>query len=176
MTEKIWDLKKRSLRQELEDVGRRSPVVQVVWVRDHGDELRAVVRLHTETLVRPPGGPVGRGGPVVLGLRYHRRFLAEAPVPWEIVTVLAPSFPFHPNINPAGALCLGHPPPGISLTQILHMAWAAVVFNLRLVNTVDWQGLNPEAAAYVRAHKEDFPLTPMGLFEAARPDAPEARK
>ncbi|HVS34809.1 MAG TPA: hypothetical protein VMS17_04450 [Gemmataceae bacterium] len=176
MNARIWDLKKQWLRQELKDAALHSPVLQIVWEQDHGDEYRAVVRLHTETLVRSPGGAVVRAGPVVLGIRYHRRFLAEAPIPWEIVTVLAPALPFHPNINMAGALCLGHPPPGVSLTQVLHTAWAAVTFNMRLVNTVEWQGLNAEAAAYVRAHKEEFPLTPRGLFEAAPSDAPEAEK
>jgi hypothetical protein len=176
--DKAWALRKPVLLQELEDLERRSSVLKRVWGRDEGDEVRMVVRLHTTTLVKPPGGVVALDGPVVLGGRYHRRFLGEAPIPWEIITVLAPAFPFHPNINAAGALCLGHPAPGISLSQILHVSWAAVVFNLRLVNTVDWQGLNPEAAAYVRAHKERFPLTPMGLFEAVPgepiPASPEA--
>ena len=51
------------------------------------------------------------------------------------------------------------------------MTWAALVFNMQVVDTVDWHGMNPAAAAFVRSHREMFPLTDRGLFEA--PPTPE---
>ena len=80
--------------------------------------------------------------------------MSEAPAPYEIATILSPRFVFHPNVSAAGALCLGHPPPGLPLGEILHMVWAALVFNLRVVNTTEWQGFQPEAAVYVRANRQ----------------------
>jgi hypothetical protein len=163
---RTWELRKQEFRRSLQMIEGRSPVLSALWVADGGPEIHCVVRFDTETLVKLPGGAVRRAGPVLAGIRYHVRFLSEAPVPWEIVTLLEPLGVFHPNANPAGALCLGHPPPGIPLEQILHMVWQAITLNLRSVDTVDWHGLNPEAAAYVRAHREQFPLTDRGLFEA----------
>src|SRR5262249_47473411 len=115
-------------------------------------------------------------GPVTVGVRYHQRFLSEAPIPWEMVTILTPRFPFHPNVNPAGAMCLGHPPAGIPLKEVLHMTWAGLVFNMRLMDAVDWHGLNPGGAVDVRANTERFPLTERGVFEAAPPKPPENKE
>jgi hypothetical protein len=165
---RVWELRKGMFRRELTEFADKSPVMRVVSAADFGPEFRALVRFDTETLVSPPGGPVGRAGPVMVGIRYHERHLSEAPIPWELVSLLHPAFVFHPNVNAGGALCLGHPPPGVPLGLILHMTWAALVFNLRVVDTVDWHGLNPRAAAFVRANREMFPLCDRGLFEAPR--------
>ena len=173
-TSRTWELRKAAFRRELADFEAKSPVLRLVSGADMGDEFRCLVRFDTETLVAPPGGAVRRAGPVVAGIRYTERHLSEAPVPWELVTLLHPPWVFHPNVNPAGALCLGHPPPGVPLGLILHMTWAAVVFNLRVVDTIDWHGMNPAAAAYVRAHREAFPLTERGLFET--PAGPQRSK
>jgi hypothetical protein len=52
------------------------------------------------------------------------------------------------------------------MEQILHATWAALVFNMRIVNTIDWQSFNREAAAFIRnAPKGTFPLTRRGLLE-----------
>jgi hypothetical protein len=163
---RVWQLRKASLRREVESYVSKGPSLEQISVADFGSEIRWLLRFRTETLIRLPGETVQRAGPVVAGVRYHERFLAEAPIPWEIVSLLHPVGVFHPNVNAAGALCLGHPPAGgVPLGLVLHMTWAALVFNLRVVDTVDWHGLNPEAAAYVRANREMFPLTERGLFE-----------
>lgn len=169
--ERIWESRKLKLQSVVEDFAARSEVMLVRGVRDWGYELRWAVEFSVKTLVRPPGQAVRLEGPVVTGIRYHRDFLAAAPVPWEIVTVLEPGWIFHPNVHPvSGGLCLGHPMPGISMEQILHTVWAALVFNMRLVNTVDWQGLNSAAAQYVREHgATQFPLTRRGLLERSDP-------
>lgn len=166
MSSRAWELRKTALRREMEELVARSPVLRLVEQADLGDEMRWLLRFDTETLVAPPGKPVRRAGPVTAGVRYAERHLSEAPVPWELVSLLDPLWVFHPNVNPAGALCLGHPPAGVPLAQVVHMTWAALVFNMRVVNTVEWEGMNPAAAAYVRAHRDTFPLTDRGLFEA----------
>src|SRR5207249_9207748 len=119
---------------------RRSPVVEVLGVQDLGCELRTMLLFKTETLVQARDGAVQRKGPVAVGLRYNERFLSEAPNPSEIVSILEPFFVFHPNVSRTGALCLGHPQPGLPLEEILHMTWAALVFNLRMVDTTEWHG------------------------------------
>jgi hypothetical protein len=167
MNAKMWSMKKEALVNELHELERRSAVLHVLGVQDGGAEWRALIRFDTLTLVRGPDGVVRCRGPVTAGIRYHERFLSQAPIPWEIVAILSPPFVFSPNINAAGALCLGHAPPAIRLTEMIHMCWAAITVNLRLVDTVEWHGLNPEAAAYVRANQHRFPLTECGLFEAA---------
>jgi hypothetical protein len=72
---------------------------------------------------------------------------------------------YHPNVNANGGLCLGKPPANVPMDLILHMTWAALVLNTRLVTTTDWRVFNPAAAAYVRSHKDKFPLTDRGLLE-----------
>src|SRR5439155_6141503 len=136
-------MRKAAFRRELAEFEAKSTVLRVVSAADLGDEFRCLLRFDTETLVAAPGGAVRRAGPVTAGVRYAERFLAEAPVPWELVSLLHPAWVFHPNVNPAGALCLGHPPPGVPLSLILHMTWAALVFNMRVVDTIDWHGMNP---------------------------------
>lgn len=163
---RIWQAKKKALRAQLEEFQRRSAVLKVLHVEDLGEEVRAVVGFETHTLVMPPGGKVQRMGRVVAGIRYHEDFLTQAPMPAEIVTLLEPLFIWHPNVAPNGALCLGHPPPMISLEQILHMTWAAITFNMRVVNAIEWQGFNPRAAGFVKANPGMFPLDSRGLFEA----------
>jgi hypothetical protein len=168
---RIWQNRKQSMQQTLDNYQKRSAVFKVLRVEDLDEELRAVVLFEAETLVMTPGGKVQRLGPVVAGIRYAERFLSEAPMPAEIVTLLEPLFIWHPNVAPNGALCLGHPPPMISLDQIVHMTWAALVFNMRVVNPIEWQGFNPRAAMYVKANPTMFPLNPHGLFEAKPPTA-----
>lgn len=173
MNDRIWNLKRQSLLAELRELENRSAVLHVLEAQALAAEVRMLLLFDTPTLVRPPDGVVRCQGPVVAGCRYHQRFLSEVPLPWEIVTIVSPRFVFHPNINPAGALCLGHPPPAVRLPEIMHMTWAALVFNLRLVDTVEWHGLNPQAAAFVRANQHRFPLDARGLFEAGRTEHEE---
>jgi hypothetical protein len=168
----IWDRKKKALRAELDEFARRSPILSVKWFEDCGDEVRALLGFDTQTLVKSPGGHVQTCGPVLVGCRYHARFLGEAPVPYELISILEPRFVFLPNASPAGALCLGHPGPGISLMEILHLTWAALTVNLRVTDLVTWHALNVEAAAFVRANQERFPLTERGLLEAPAPRRP----
>lgn len=166
MVSKIWHSKKQSLIRELDELIQRSAVLSLLGVKDGGAELRAMLQFDTVTLVRPFDGAIRCQGPVVVGLRYHEQFLAQSPIPWELVSVLSPHFVFHPNIDPAGALCVGHPQPAIRFTEIVHMTWAALTFNLRVADTVEWHGLNPAAAAFVRANQHRMPLTECGLYEA----------
>jgi hypothetical protein len=143
-------------------------------MQDIGEEIRAILQFDTQTLVKRPGKEVRLIGPVVAGLRYHQSFQSQAPIPWEIVTILDPMPVYHPNVNPNGGLCLGKPPANVPMDLILHLTWAALVLNTRLVTTTDWRVFNPAAAAYVRAHADRFPLTERGLLEP-RPEQPAAQ-
>ncbi len=169
---RIWEMRKEKLIETFETFSDISPVMWLMELQDLGDELRAIVEFHTKTLVKQPGKPPEFVGPVLTGIRYHQSFQSQAPVPWEIVTVLYPMPAFHPNINRNGGLCLGKPPANVPMDLILHLTWAALVLNTRLVTTTDWQVFNPEAAAYVRAHSDQFPLTERGLLEPL-PDKPK---
>ncbi|MBI3469183.1 MAG: hypothetical protein HY000_39775 [Planctomycetes bacterium] len=163
--DKSWELKKLSFVKVLEDFALRSPVFEVLGVEDFGDELRTLVRFNTQTLVKERDGEIITRGPVMVGVRYHESCVSTPPLPWEIATVLEPGRVFHPNVNAAGAICLGHPPANMPLGEILHTTWAALVLNMKLVNTIDWQIFNREAAIYVRANCSKFPITPRGLLE-----------
>lgn len=145
----------------------QGPNVTLVGQEQLAAEFRAVLQFATPTLVRLPGAAPSLAGPVVVGLRYHERWLSHAPVSWEVATILSPVHVFHPSINPGGGLCLGHLAAGFSMEEVLHLTWAAIVFNTRIVNTVDWQVFRPEAAAFIRAHRDQFPITRRGLLEPA---------
>ncbi len=163
---KAWSLRKEKILQVLGDFSQKSPAMSLLSFEDTGDEVRGIVQFETETLVKLPGQDVQLAGPVVAGIRYHHLFQSQAPVPWELVTILFPMAVYHPNVNAGGGLCLGHPAANVPMDLILHMTWAALVLNTRLVTTTDWNVFNREAAAFVRQHKGRFPLTERGLLEA----------
>ncbi len=165
---RVWELKKKSLTQAANEFSERSPVLDVVGIQEVEAEWRAMVLFHTQTLAQRPDGTIKTATPVLIGIRYHERFLSEVPHPCEIVTVLQPVRIFHPNCNPAGAMCLGHPTVGIGLDAILHQVWAGLNYNMRIVNTRPYEILNPAAANFVRSNAERFPLSVQGIFEQAK--------
>jgi hypothetical protein len=167
---RMWQNKKASLSAMADEFSQRSPMLELLGREDMGDEWRSMWLLKTATLVQRQDGTLHLAGPIVLGIRYHESFLGECPHPMEIVTVLQPRRLFHPNAAPTGALCLGHPQPGLSLEYIIHQAWAGLTFNMRKVNTQRGDILNPAAARFVRANAERFPLTQKGIYE--EPDGP----
>lgn len=160
-----WSLRKKKITQVFEEFSATSPVFETLALEDRGDEIRAVAKFHTPTLVKRPGEEVTLEGPCVCGIRYHRKFQSEAPIPWEIVVIFEPMHIFHPNANPIQCLCLGHPMANVNMVTVLHQVWAALTFNMRLVTTEDWNVFNRRAAAYVRSRPQDFPLTMRGLLE-----------
>ena len=160
---KVWSTKKRALQEEVLALVARSPLLFVEAIEDLEEELRILLVFLIKTLVTPREGKVQTAGPVLVGLRYHKRFITSPPVPWEIVTVLMPGNFFHPNSSPGHGLCLGKPPAGVGLASVIHLTFAALT--LSSFNTLEWQGMNPEAAAFVRNHADEFPLMKTGLFE-----------
>jgi len=161
---KAWQVRKQAMRRTVDEFVVKSRVLESLGFHDLGDEIRTVLTFKTRTLVQDTNGNVIERGPVIAGIRYHERFLSEAAHPAEIVTILEPFPIFAPNIARTGALCLGHPSAGVQLAEILHMTWAAIVFNLRVVDTIEWHGFQPDAALFVRCNPHRFPLT------AARPE------
>lgn len=162
---RIWEMRKESIFKTLETFSQKSMVMNLLDAQDLGEEVRAIVEFDAKTLIKWPGKEVEMLGPVVTGIRYHQAFQSQAPIPWEIVTILFPMAVYHPNVNANGGLCLGHPLANVPMDLILHMTWAGLVLNTRIVNTIDWQVFNPAAAAYVRSHSNEFPLTDRGLLE-----------
>ena len=163
---RMWEQKKLSLKGELDKVARLSPVLDALMWEDRGDACRAVVGFRTKTLVRGSNGEITTDGPVVVGIRYLERFVSQAPLPMEIASSVQPDRIFHPNCNPAGATCLGHPTAGLTLELILNQLWAGLTINMKVVNTRWGQIVNRAAADYVRANAHRFPLTRKGLLEA----------
>jgi hypothetical protein len=168
----MWQKKKASLNEEADDFHQRSPSLEQLDREDFGEEWRSMWLLKMNTLVQRQDGRIHQSGPILLGIRYHQSFLAQAPHPCEIVTVLQPTRVFHPNCNLAGVMCLGVPQAGLSLDFVLTQSWFGLSFNMRKVNTLRGDILNPEAARFVRASAERFPLTEKGLFEVPDLDAP----
>jgi hypothetical protein len=84
----------------------------------------------------------------------------------EIATVLDPACIYHPSAGRSGGICLGRPVVGVSMESILNQLWAAVTFNMSIVNTISGEVVNREAADFVRANVHRFPLRHEGLLEA----------
>lgn len=168
---RAWALKRQKVVEELKALCQ-GPNLLLLELGELPSEIRAVVLLKTPTLVCRPGQTPAFRGPVVVGFRYHEKWLSQAPVPWEVITILEPFDIFLPSVSPAGGLCLGHPPANFSVESVFHLTWAAVVVNMRITNTIDWQIFRPDAAAYLRSNKDKFPITRRGLMEPPE-SAPE---
>ena len=161
-TRRQWDLKRQSILRELQEIDSASPVFDVLQVENRADEIRAIAVFKVATLVRPNNDELRTRGPTITGIRYHKDFIRRSPIPWEIVTVLSPHDAYHPNSR-SGALCLGRPPAGIAMKDVLHLTYAAIT--LQSFDAVEWHGLDAEAAAFVRRHVEELPLLETGLLE-----------
>lgn len=161
---KAWALKSQRVVADLQQLGQ-GPNLQLLELAQFPSEVRAVLLVKTPTLVRPPGRSPTFRGPVLVGMRYHEAWLSQAPVPWEVITVIEPVDIFLPSVSPGGGLCLGHPPANFSVESVFHLTWAALVVNMRITNTIDWQVFRPEAAAYLRSNQDKFPITRRGLME-----------
>ena len=165
MTRRVWQMKKEALENELAHYVERSPVLNHLATCDGGDEWRTILMLDTKTLIVGAGDVIERAGPVVVGIRYHERFLSQAPHPMEVVTILEPLRVHHPNCDARG-MCLGHPPAGLTLDQVLNQVWAGLTFNMDFMNTNHGEIINRKAADYVRAcGAKMFPITRRGLLE-----------
>jgi hypothetical protein len=163
---KAFDLRKQKLTQTVQDYAARSPVMELKDIIDWGVEWRCVVSFDTKTLAEDLGGEIiVDEGPIIVGIRYHERWLSEAPHPFAIATILAPANIFHPNIAYTGAACMGHPPAGFSLESVLNQLWAGLTLNLKVANTIPGDVANARAAEYVRTTAERYPFTRKGLFE-----------
>jgi hypothetical protein len=163
---RMFEVKQQSLERDLERYGRGSAMA-VLGAVSTAEEWRALVEFRTKTLVKGLDDSVTTAGPVVCGIRYLERFLWQAPHPMEIVTVLQPPRIFHPNCSASGAMCLGHPGPGLSLETILNQIWAGLNLNMKVVDTRPGNIANGEAAAWVVANTHLFPLSRKGLLEDA---------
>lgn len=158
-----WIARTQSMRRELAELEEKSPVFRVLDLQERPDEMRILATFGIPTLVVPKNDEVRMEGPVVFGIRYLRSFLREPPPPFQIITIVAPEDFFHPNGTPSGGLCCGHPPVGIRVFDLVHLAFAAVT--LQSSNPREWDSLNQQAADFVRRHVDDLPLLTTGLYE-----------
>lgn len=162
---RMFDIKTEALDRDLDRL-RASPVVRVVGRQSQPHEWRAILAFCAKTLVKEPGGEVITAGPVVCGIRYHERFLAEVPHPLEVATILEPRHVFHPNFDPTtGAMCLGHLQAGVPLEFLVHLIWAGINLNMKVVDTHPGNTLNGGAVAWVLANADRLPLSAKGLWE-----------
>jgi hypothetical protein len=162
----MFEVRVQALDQELTDLSR-SPVMDVLDCGRVGDEWRVVLGFRTQTFVKLPSGEVTLVGPVVIGVRYHARFLSEVPHPFEVATVLEPpQGVWHPNINPiTGAICLGHVQVGVTLESIAHQLWAGINLNWKVLGLQPGNVVNRDAAAWLLANAKRAPISIKGLFE-----------
>lgn len=172
VSERAWRNKRQSLERDLKSIVECSPIIEALHVEEGPSQWRALVCFEVPTLVPPRYGNVQVAGPTVVDIRYLARFVNEPPTPWGLVTVLYPRDFYHPNAVPPslglpGGLCLGKPEAGISLDAIVHLTYGAITLNS--ANLVEWEGLNSEAAKFVRAHADSFPLVETGLKETPAP-------
>jgi hypothetical protein len=159
-----WAARKETIVADLRRLEEQSPILRVLGVFDFGPEIRALVAYLIPTLVTPgPRGEFRTAGPAVVGLRYHESFLARPPLPWSVCCVLAPHDVYHPNIGPGNGMCCGLLPTAVTMAALLELCFSALV--LASANTIEWQGLNAGAAAFVRAHAARFPIVKTGLKE-----------
>src|SRR6187401_1940928 len=86
---RAWALKSQHVVSELRRLAL-GPNLQLLELGQLPLEVRAVVLLKTPTLVGRPGQAPAFRGPVVVGFRYHEKWLSQAPVPWEVMTILEP--------------------------------------------------------------------------------------
>jgi len=163
---RMFEIKKESLNRDLERY-QQGKMLAALGCEATEQEWRAVVLFHTKTVVKARNGEVTTAGPVVCGIRYHERFLSEAPHPFEVVTILEPRGIFHPNCSATGALCLGHPTAGLTLESILNQVWAGLSLNMKVVDTRPGNIVNREAARWVVANAQLFPLCRQGLLEGS---------
>ncbi len=177
--DRLWNRKRIAMVEELEKLAEESPILEIASIEHRVDEVRAVLALEIPTMVTPMNSEVRLDGPVVVGIRFTQRFCTVPPLPWEIVTVLHPLDVYHPNIDSrgSGALCLGSPPAGISLAEIVHLTYAALT--LASFSPQEWRGLHAAASRFTREHAEQFPIIETGLLESPpegfhRPFAPVA--
>ena len=159
-----WRGKVNASRQALQEASDRSPVFRVENFAAGEESFHALGTFLIPTLVKPDGDEIRLDGPCLVAIRYHERWMTEPPVPWELVTVFHPLDIFHPNAGSANGLCIGITPAGIGMQAIVELTYAALTLNS--YNTLEWDGLNRDAAAFVRRHADRFPITPTGLYEA----------
>lgn len=160
----IWEQRVESCDRAARQLDRDSPNFKLLATNRQPNEWRMVFSMLVHVMVSDQLG-IHRAGPCQLGFRYHRRHLACAPEPTELVTVLFPNNVFHPNIAPSGTMCLGHTRPGFSLEAIVHQVWGGLNMNCQFVNTTHGEVLNGRAAEYVRQNLQHFPFSSRGLYE-----------
>ena len=97
---KAWALKSEHVVSEIQRLAA-GPNLRLLELGRLASEVRAVLLLKTPTLVCQPGQAPAFRGPVVVGFRYHERWLSQAPVPWEVMTILEPLDIFLPSVSPA---------------------------------------------------------------------------
>jgi hypothetical protein len=80
--------------------------------------------------------------------------------PLLLVSLFGPRNLWHPNTDPTrGLICPGHMRTGVGLIDILNQVHSILSYqNMNLLSV-----LNPDAAAWAREHRAEFPIDPRPL-------------
>lgn len=156
-----WDAFRGRMRAQALECAKRSPVLDGVQCHDLPHALRVDGFFTVATLVEGATGPT-LDGPVEFEVLFREDHLVRPPPSWALVTLRRPRGAMLPNLHVSGGLCLGDLP-RFDVKTILETTYDAVT--LRLYNDSVHDVLNVQAADYTRAHRDELPLTPTGLFE-----------
>lgn len=111
-----------------------------------------VARFKCKGLVKMQNGNIIEANEFRVSILFPHDYLRKVN-PLAIVTWLAPTNIFHPNIRPP-YICMGHIIPGMGLTEIIFQI--ADMISYRKFTTS--HGLNEEACRFVRNNIDRFPI------------------
>jgi len=120
-----------------------------------------VADFHCRGLVRT-NGEIQEWTRFTVGLFFPKHYLRLAN-PYEVITLLAPptpehpnTFVWHPNISlKAPVICPGKIAPGMSLTDLIHQLYE--IFAYQRYRPMETDSLNPACCSWARSNADRFP-------------------
>ncbi len=167
-----WKLWKQSSAEELRQLVRRAPRVQLGSLSLEGD-LHAAYEIRMPIPRWPRNGQLVVGNSATFHLVYRDEWRTTCPRGWDPIGLLCPPDVFHPNARPSlrSALCLGRLPAGVSPKELVLLGYlAGTLQSVQLAEDDPHGVLNIQACEFFRCHPEFRPLTWAGLCEDWQPE------
>lgn len=153
--------------EEAMRIAQRSSVLTLAPV-DGAPPRRYLAKFQCNGLARTEQGVTVIDRHIVM-ISFPQRYLRTSPDPGQLVTWLEPVNAWHPNVRPP-FVCLGHIPPGMSLSSLLYQLYQVITWN-RFTPRED-DALNKDACAWARANLDRLPIDERrSLLGPARNDA-----